>query len=185
MGMGEPMDNISNVLKACSIFTSGWGLAISPRNITVSTVGIIPGIEKFLYSSDCNLAVSLFSPFPEQRRAMVPAEMKYPVRNIIRLMKDFPVRKKRRLSIAYVMIENVNDTDGHLSELKSLLENTRIRVNLLTYHPSDSDQKRSSSHERMMFFKHNLVISGISASIRKSRGADISAACGLLATGLK
>jgi 23S rRNA (adenine2503-C2)-methyltransferase len=185
MGMGEPMDNISNVLKACCILTSGWGLALSPRNITVSTVGITPGIEKFLEGSDCNLALSLFSPFPEERKAMVPVEIKYPVRDIIWLLKGYPVRKKRRLSLAYVMIKDVNDTDRHLSGLKSLAENSRIRVNLLPYHPAGSDKKRSSSDERMMFFKHNLVISGVSASIRQSRGADISAACGLLATGLK
>ena len=185
MGMGEPMDNIENVLKACSILTSEWGLALSPRNITVSTVGITPGIITFLGSSECNLALSLFSPFSDERRTMIPAELKYPVKSIIEMLRSYPVKKKRRLSLAYVMIKDLNDTDRHLEELKSLVENTRIRVNLLPYHHAGDDMKRSSTPGRMMFFKHSMIVSGISASIRQSRGADISAACGLLAAGLQ
>ncbi len=185
MGMGEPLDNLDNVLKACEILTSEWGVSLSPRNITVSTVGITPGIEKFLAASECNLAVSLFSPFPHERKEMIPVEAKYPVKSILELLKPYPVRKNRRLSLAYVMIKALNDTDRHLSELKALVSGSGIRVNLLPYHPTGDDLKSSSSPERMMYFKHNLVVAGISASIRKSRGVDISAACGLLAAGLK
>ncbi len=184
MGMGEPMDNLDNVLKACEILTAGWGLSLSPRNITVSTVGITPGIERFLEASECNLTLSLFSPFAEERKMMIPVETKYPVKTIIELLRGYPLKKKRRLSLAYVMIKDLNDTDRHLAELKSLAGGSRIRINLLPFHPAGNDIKQSSSPERMMYFKHNLVISGISASIRKSRGTDISAACGLLATGL-
>jgi 23S rRNA (adenine2503-C2)-methyltransferase len=184
MGMGEPMDNLDNVLKACHILTSGWGLALSPRNVTVSTVGITPGIERFLEDSRCNLALSLFSPFSIERKAMIPAEVRYPVKNILELLKHYPVRKDRRLSVAYVMIKGMNDTERHLSELKSLLVGSGIRVNLLPYHPTGKDLHVSSPPDRMIYFKHNLVISGISASIRKSRGVDISAACGLLAANL-
>jgi 23S rRNA (adenine2503-C2)-methyltransferase len=182
MGMGEPMDNLDNVLKACEILTAGWGLSLSPRNITVSTVGITPGIERFLEASECNLTLSLYSPFSEERKMMIPVENKYPVRTIIELLRNYPVKKKRRISLAYVMIKDLNDTDRHLSELKSLTGGSRIRINLLPFHPAGTDIKKSSPPERMMFFKHNMVISGISASIRKSRGADISAACGLLAS---
>jgi len=181
MGMGEPMDNLENVLKACSIMTAEWGLAISPRNITVSTVGIMPGVKQFLQRSDCNLTLSLYSPFPPERRKTIPAENQYPVQTIIDLMKSYHIKKKRRLSLAYVMVRDLNDTDSHLEELKSILKGSDIRVNLLHYHPSLNDQKSSSSDERILFFKHNLIVSGISASIRKSRGTDISAACGLLA----
>jgi 23S rRNA (adenine2503-C2)-methyltransferase len=185
MGMGEPMDNLGNVLKACSIITSEWGMAISPRNVTISTVGITTGIKVFLEQSDCNIAVSLFSPFADERSRIIPAERKYPVREIIEILRNYPVIKKRRFSIAYVMIKDVNDTDRHLDELKAMLGGSNIRVNLLPYHPVKGDPNVSSSDERMFYFKHNLVISGISASIRTSRGADISAACGLLASGLK
>jgi 23S rRNA (adenine2503-C2)-methyltransferase len=185
MGMGEPMDNLENVLKACSIITAEWGLAISSRNVTVSTVGLKPHVEQFLQRSDCNLTLSLYSPFSTERREIIPVENKYPVQDIIEMMKNFPLKKKRRLSLAYIMIKNLNDTDSHLEGLKSILKGSKIRVNLLSYHPGNNDKNCSSPAERMQFFKHNLIISGISASIRKSRGADISAACGLLAAGLK
>ena len=184
MGMGEPMDNFEEVIKASKILVSDWGLSIGSRNITVSTVGILPGMMEFLKRSDCNLTLSLYSPFPEERRKVIPAEIRYPARNLVDLMKTFPLERKRRLSIAYVMIMNINDSDRHLVALKELLRDTPIRVNLLPYHKLNDDPNRSSTEERMQFFKHELVISGISASIRKSRGEDISAACGLLASGL-
>jgi 23S rRNA (adenine2503-C2)-methyltransferase len=181
MGMGEPMDNLENVVKACSIITAEWGLAISSRNVTVSTVGILPGVEQFLQKSDCNMTLSLYSPFPEERKSNIPVEYNFPVSSIIDLMKKIELKKKRRLSIAYVMVRNVNDSDNHLEGIKSLLKGSDIRVNLIPYHPVMNDQKTASSAYRMQFFKHSLVVSGISASIRKSRGTDISAACGLLA----
>jgi len=185
MGMGEPLDNLENVLKACTILTAEWGLSISPKNITVSTVGIMPEVEQFLLRSACNLTLSLFSPFSYEREKVVPAERLYPAAVIVEIMKKSPVKKKRRLSIAYIMVKNLNDADDHLEELKTMLKDSAIRVNLLSYHPVPDDQNSSSSAERMQYFKHNLVVSGISASIRKSRGKDISAACGLLAAGLK
>lgn len=184
MGMGEPMDNLENVLKACEIITAEWGLSVSPANVTVSTVGITPSIESFLNQSSCNLTLSLYSPFPEERILMIPAERKYPVLTIIEILKNYPLKKKRRVTAAYMMIENVNDSDRHLEGLKILLKGSDIRVNLLPYHQSKGDIINSSSAEKMQYFKHSLVISGISASVRKSRGTDISAACGLLASGL-
>jgi len=185
MGMGEPMDNLENVLKATSIMTAEWGMAISPRNISVSTVGIMPAVSLFLEKSRCNLTLSLYSPFEEERISVIPAEKKYPAIKIIRIMKSYPLQKKRRFSIAYVMMKDVNDTDRHLRGIKTMLAGSGIRVNILPYHPVKNDINASSSDERMQYFRHDLVISGISASVRKSRGADISAACGLLATGLK
>ncbi len=185
MGMGEPMDNIGAVLKSCEIITSQWGLSISPGNVTVSTVGITPGIEAFLDRSECNLTVSLYSPFEEERVKVIPAEKKYPVHEIIEIMRKYPLKKKRRLSLAYVMIKNINDSDRHLDGLKKLVNGSKIRINIIPYHSGRDDKNISSSDERMQYFKHNLVVSGISASIRKTRGADISAACGLLASGFK
>ncbi len=185
MGMGEPMDNLENVLKACEIITAGWGMALSPESVTVSTVGITPGVELFLRRSECNLTLSLFSPFPNERKRLVPAEKIYPANKIIEIMNSYPIKKKRRLTLAYIMIKDINDSDIHLQELKALLSGSKIRVNLLPFHRLPGDLNESSSAERMQFFKHNLVISGILASIRKSRGEDISAACGLLASGFK
>ena len=183
MGMGEPMDNLENVLKACKIITAEWGLALSSRNITVSTVGILPGIKEFLKTSDCNLTFSLYSPFTDERIKNVLIEKLYPFHKILDIMTHFKARKGRRLSIAYIMIKDVNDTDSHLNELISILRGSSVRVNLIPYHSHFTHLYLSSSEERMKYFKHNLVISGISASIRKSRGTDISAACGLLAAG--
>jgi 23S rRNA (adenine2503-C2)-methyltransferase len=185
MGMGEPMDNIDNVLKACNILEAQWGFALSPRNITVSTVGITPGVKCFLQKSKCNLALSLYSPFPEERYLTVPSEKKYPANQIIQMMKDHKSDSKRRFSVAYIMMRDTNDTEKHLEGLKALLQGSAIRINLIPYHAIPGDDNISSSPERMQYFKHELVISGISASIRKSKGIDVSAACGLLASGLK
>jgi len=183
MGMGEPMDNPENVLKACEIITAQWGLSLSSRNVTVSTIGIRPAIDRFLERSDCNLTLSLHSPFSSERSMIIPAERKYPAYELIQIMKDFRLKKGRRLSVAYVMINGFNDSDDHLRELITMLSGSHIRVNLLPYHSAPDDLMRSSSSEKMQYFKHNLIISGISASVRKSRGEDISAACGLLAAG--
>jgi 23S rRNA (adenine2503-C2)-methyltransferase len=184
MGMGEPLDNLDNVLRACSIINAEWGLAISPRNVTVSTVGLLEGVGRFLQQSECNLTLSLYSPFEEERKMAIPAENSNPMLRITELLKSFPVKKKRRISIAYVMLREFNDTDSHLEALKALLRGSAVRVNLLPYHPVPGNQHTSSSLERMQFFKHSLMMAGISASIRNSRGKDISAACGLLASGL-
>jgi 23S rRNA (adenine2503-C2)-methyltransferase len=185
MGMGEPLDNIDEVLKACNILTSQWGLAISPRNITVSTVGLAEGVKRFLNESDCNLTLSLFSPFPDERASVVPAEKLNPAGNIIGLMRAYRLRKKRRFTVAYVMISGLNDTDRHLHELSALLKGTSIRVNLLPYHQTGLEKYCSSDISKMNHFRQGLFLSGIYASVRRSRGADISAACGLLASGLK
>lgn len=184
MGMGEPMDNLDNVLKACEILTAEWGLAISKRNVTVSTVGITPQVRRFLKESECNLTLSLHSPFSEERKKATPAENIYPAGEIIRIMKDFPLLNKRRLTIAYVMIKDFNDTDNHLNELIRILTGSKIKINLLSYHQDYGAAHMSSDEARIQYFKHSLVTSGVSASIRKSRGEDISAACGLLAARL-
>jgi 23S rRNA (adenine2503-C2)-methyltransferase len=182
MGMGEPMDNVGNVLKACEIMSAEWGMSISSKNITVSTVGITDRIEHFLANSRANLALSLYSPFPEERAQMIPVEKKFPASRIIDIMATYSA--SRRMSIAYIMIRGINDTNQHLEGLKALVSKKGIRINLLPYHPLPGDYYISSPPEIIQHFKHELVISGISASIRKSRGADISAACGLLASGL-
>jgi 23S rRNA (adenine2503-C2)-methyltransferase len=184
MGMGEPMDNLNNVLKACEILTASWGLALGSHNITVSSVGITPAVKKFLKNSDCNFTLSFHSPFSEDRKELVPIENRYPAGEIIRIMKNLNVKRGRRLTLAYIMVEGLNDSDLHLMELIKLLGGTKIRVNLLPLHEIHGDPQKASSDERIQLFKHSLITAGISASIRKSRGSDISAACGMLAAGL-
>lgn len=183
MGMGEPMDNIDEVLLGCKILTSQWGLAFSSRNITVSTVGLAPGITRYLEESDCNLTLSLFSPFPDERSGAVPVERVYPAREIIEIIKSSDRKRKRRFTVAYMMIKDINDTPAHLEELIKLLIGSIIRVNLLPYHSLPGDRFVSSGSDIMENFRKRLLEKGISASVRKSRGEDISAACGLLANG--
>ena len=181
MGMGEPLDNVDEVIKAINIFTAEWGLALGSANITVSTVGIIPGISKILKATSCNLTLSLVSPIPGERVALVPAEKIYPAAEVISIMKSAPPANKRRFTIAYMMIDGVNDSDTHLEALTQLTAGSSVRVNLLKYHPHGDLPFRPSSADKMDHFRVRLLASGISASIRRSRGEDISAACGMLA----
>jgi 23S rRNA (adenine2503-C2)-methyltransferase len=181
MGMGEPMDNLDNVLKSCEILTAQWGLALSPRNVTISTTGILSGVKRFLEESDCNLTLSLHSPFSAERAKIIPAESKHPFADLLSEIKSAKLKKGRRLSVAYMMIDGVNDSEEYLEELISVLKSLGIRVNLLPFHKTPNSVLNPSPYERIQYFKHSLVCAGVSASIRKSRGGDISAACGLLA----
>ncbi len=181
MGMGEPGDNIEEVIKAYNIITAEWGLAIGRNRVTVSTVGVTPAVKRLLEETECNLTLSLYSPFSEERREVMPAESAWPYKETLVLMKAFKADRNRRLTVAYVMIRGKNDTERHLEELNRLLTGTRIRVNLLPYHQVENDSDCSSDAETMMRFKHLLVTSGVGASVRKSRGGDIAAACGMLA----
>ncbi len=180
MGMGEPLDNLSAVIKAIEILTAEWGLATGHSNITVSTVGILPAVKEFLSATRCNLTLSLISPISEERIKMVPAERIYPAAEIVRLMKEASLSKRRRFTIAYMMLEDINDSERHLRELINLIRGSAIRVNLLTYHSHGDMSFRPSGRERMEQFRNGLLAAGISASVRKSRGEDIAAACGML-----
>jgi 23S rRNA (adenine2503-C2)-methyltransferase len=180
MGMGEPLDNTTEVIRAIEILTAEWGIAIASANITVSTVGIIPGIEKLLTATRCNLTLSLVSPISSERAQLVPAERIYPATAIINLMKNAPPARKRRFTVAYMMLSGINDTDSHLKALIDLIKGSALRVNLLKYHPHGDLNFSSSPATRMDHFRKSLLDAGIQASIRKSRGEDISAACGML-----
>lgn len=181
MGMGEPGDNIEEVIKAVSILTAEWGLAAGSGKVTVSTVGVTPLVKRLLDETVCNITLSLHSPFSEERLTVIPTEAIWPFAETLQLMKDAGNRGKRRFTVAYVMIEGKNDSDRHLEELKRLLSGTGIRVNILPYHPLKDDDDRSSDNSTMMRFKHLLVTAGIGASVRRSRGTDIAAGCGMMA----
>jgi 23S rRNA (adenine2503-C2)-methyltransferase len=181
MGMGEPGDNIDEVIKACRIFTAGWGLAAGRSRVTVSTVGVTPSVIRLLTETECNITLSLHSPFPVERSRVIPAEARWPFTETLDLLRNYDNRRKRRFTVAYVMIRGKNDSDRHLEEMKRLLTGTGIRVNLLPYHPLEGDDATGSDDSVMARFKHELVISSISASVRRSRGEDIAAACGMLA----
>ena len=182
MGMGEPFDNLEQVLKSIEILTSDWGFAISPRRITVSTIGIIPGIFTFLEKSEAHLAVSLHTPFSAERRKLVPAEAAYPIEKVIAEIKHWDFGRQRRISFEYIIFENLNDSPQHVNELAKLLSGLKCRINLIRFHSVPEISLKSPSDKTVQDFKDALNRAGIFTTIRTSRGEDIYAACGLLST---
>lgn len=182
MGMGEPMDNLANVLASLEILTSEWGYGMSPSRVTVSTVGLVPAMLEFLESSRCHLAVSMHSPFEDERRRLMPVESVYPLAAVLEALRTHPLRRRRRVSFEYIMFDGVNDTDRHAREVAKVLEGIRCRVNLIPFHPIPGTPLAPSSREKMEHFEGELKRRGILTTIRQSRGQDIAAACGMLST---
>ncbi|MGQ1891558.1 23S rRNA (adenine(2503)-C(2))-methyltransferase RlmN [Thermophagus sp. OGC60D27] len=182
MGMGEPMDNIDNVLKSLEIFTSEWGMGWSPRRINVSTIGVEPAMRRFIDESDAHLAISLHSPFNEERRRLMPIEQVYPVETVIEALREYDFGRQRRISFEYIMFQGVNDTMAHVKGLTKLLNGLRCRINLIRFHPIPETPLRGTSEDKMRWFADELNKKGLIITIRRSRGEDIFAACGLLST---
>ncbi len=182
MGMGEPFDNLEEVLKSIDILTSDWGLAMSPRRITVSTIGIIPAMLTFLEKSNAHLAVSLHTPFDEEREKLMPVQVAYPIKEVVDEIKNWDFGRQRRISFEYIMFDGLNDTPRHINELSRLLSGIQCRINLIRFHPIPGTPLQSSSEETINEFKENLNNKGIFTTVRASRGEDIYAACGLLST---
>lgn len=182
MGMGEPLDNLSNLLLAIEIMTSDYGLAWSPKRITVSTVGLIPAMKTFLEQTDCHLAVSLHAAFAEQRFELMPVERPFPMLKLLEELKKFDFSHQRRLSFEYIMFDGKNDTPRHAAELVKQLRGLPCRVNLIRFHAIPDVPLQSSNEVRMKAFRDRLSANGIICTIRRSRGEDIAAACGMLST---
>lgn len=182
MGMGEPFDNLDEVLKSIQILTSDWGYGWSPRRITVSTIGIIPAMKRFLDESEAHLAVSLHSPFEEERKSLMPIEQVYPLPEVLKVIRDFDWGRQRRISFEYIMFKDVNDTPRHVKELVKLLGGLRTRLNLIRFHPIPDTPLTGTEDKRLLEFKDELNKRGVLTTIRASRGQDIYAACGLLST---
>lgn len=182
MGMGEPLDNLDNVLESLEILTSSYGYGMSPTRITVSTVGLLPAMERFLDTSRCHLAVSLHSPFDEERRSLMPVQNVHPMKDVLAVLRERAVRGQRRVSFEYIMFSGVNDSPRHAAELVRILNGIRCRVNLIPFHPVPGAPLTPSPPEAMESFKKILNDKGVLATIRQSRGLDIAAACGLLST---
>lgn len=182
MGMGEPMDNLDNVLRALEILTADYGYAWSPKRITVSTVGLRKGLRRFIEESDCHLAISLHTPVPEQRAELMPAERAYSITDMVNLLHDYDFSHQRRLSFEYIMFKGVNDTLQYAEALVRLLRGLDCRVNLIRFHAIPGVDLEGSSMDRMIAFRDYLTQHGIFSTIRASRGEDIFAACGMLST---
>ena len=182
MGMGEPFDNLKELMKSLEILTAEYGLGMSPRRITVSTIGIIPGMREFLNNSNCHLAVSLHSPFEEERKYLMPVENVYSLGQVIDELKSYDIGRQRRISFEYIMFKDMNDTPRHVRELVSLLGGIRCRINLIRFHAIPGVPLQSSDNIKMEQFKEALNKKGLFTTIRQSRGEDIYAACGMLST---
>lgn len=226
MGEGEPMDNIDHVLRALNVLTSDWGLAWSPKRITVSTVGILKAsplpspdgkgeqkisLQRFLEETDCHLAISLHNPHPEERAAIMPAERLTPISHVLDLVRQYDWSKQRRLSFEYICWAGVNDDIAHAKQLLRLVSGLPCRVNLIRFHqtsdtqasPKDSNLQTlkqaqraqtsyqsqpsfpASDEQRMIAFRDYLSAHGVTCTIRRSRGEDILAACGMLVNALQ
>ena len=182
MGMGEPLNNYDSLMRSLDIITGEWGLGWSPTRVTVSTCGVIPNLKRFLAESKCNLAISMHSPFHDERLKIMPIEKNYPIKEVIHLVKQHDWRGQRRLSFEYIVFKDLNDTKDHVKELARLLGSLRCRVNLIRYHAVPGIALKSPNNDTMTWFRDALNDKGIIATIRASRGQDIDAACGLLST---
>lgn len=182
MGMGEPLDNWDNVRAALEVITAPWGLGWSPTRITLSTIGVLPALERFMVETKVHLAVSLHNPFDDQRAEMMPVQNKYSVSEIIEFLGHQDFAHQRRLSFEYIMFEGLNDSESHLHELVRLLRPLKCRVNLIRFHSIPDSPYRGSGDSVISFFNRSLNDSGVITTTRNSRGEDIFAACGMLAT---
>ena len=182
MGMGEPLDNLDEVLKALHIMTAPYGLGWSPKRITLSTVGLRKGLKRYIEESDCHLAISLHNPISIQRAELMPAERAYPIEEIVDLLHNYDFSKQRRLSFEYIMFKGLNDTENYAQELLALLRGLQCRINLIRFHAIPGVELQGSDMEHMIAFRDYLTSHGLFTTIRASRGEDIFAACGMLST---
>lgn len=181
MGMGEPLDNVDSVFRAVEVLTSDWGFGWSPKRITLSTIGVLPNLKRFLDECRCHLAVSLHNPFPDERAEMMPVQKAYAASEVVRLVRQYDFSGQRRVSFEYTMFAGFNDDKVHADALVRLLRGLECRVNLIRFHKIPDFPYESSSDAVMEMFRDRLNSNGITCTIRSSRGEDIFAACGMLA----
>lgn len=182
MGMGEPFDNLDEVLKSTEILTAEWGYAMSPRRVTVSSIGIVPALRRFLNESKCNLAISVHTPFDQERQQLMPVQMAYPIKDVVDEIRSFDFDRQRKLSFEYIVFGGLNDTPEHVKEMTRLFNGIRSHVNLIRFHPIPGTPLQKTDEQRLQYFKDALNQKGILTTVRASRGQDIYAACGLLST---
>ena len=182
MGMGEPLDNTDNVLRALDILTAEWGFGWSPTRITLSTAGVVPELRRLLDSTKVHLAVSLHNPFHEERAAIMPVERAWPVAEVAAILRRYDFTHQRRVSFEYIVMSGLNDSPRHIRELCRLLDGIKCRINLIRFHKIPGSPYFSPDDAAMVRLRDTLTAKGIQTTIRASRGEDIQAACGLLST---
>ena len=197
MGEGEPMDNLENVLRSLNAMTSPWGCAWSPKRITVSSVGLLQQpnskfkiqnsklLQRFLDESECHLAISLHNPFATERQQVMPIEKAQHLSDVISLLRQYDWSHQRRISFEYICWGGVNDTPKHANELLRLLKGLDCRINLIRFHAGVNQDFPGSDQRQMEWLRDYLTAHGITTTIRRSRGEDILAACGMLVNALQ
>ena len=185
MGMGEPLDNIDNLMRTLDILTSEWGMAWSPTRITVSTAGVARTLPRLLDESKVHIAVSLHNPFPEERKEIMPIENSYSIREVCDILRRYDFTHQRRVSFEYIVLEGMNCSFRHIKELSRLLDGIKCRINLIRFHKIPDSPFFSPELEKIIEFRDTLTKRGIQTTLRASRGEDIEAACGLLSTAEK
>ena len=181
MGMGEPLDNYDTVHRVIEVLTAPWGFAWSPKRITLSTIGVLPALRRFLDAERCHLAVSLHNPFPEERLSVMPAQKAWDIRDVIALIRQYDFSGQRRVSFEYTMFAGFNDDKRHADALIRLLRGLDCRVNLIRFHQIPDFPYGCASEPTLEAFRDRLNNHQILCTIRTSRGEDILAACGMLA----
>ena len=182
MGMGEPLDNLDEVLKVLEVLTAPYGYGWSPKRITLSSIGLRKGLQRFIEECDCHLAISLHSPVPSQRLDLMPAERAFSITEIVDLLKNYDFSRQRRLSFEYIVFKGVNDSLIYAKELVKLLRGVDCRINLIRFHAIPGVDLEGTDMEAMVTFRDYLTSHGVFSTIRASRGEDIFAACGMLST---
>jgi len=183
MGMGEPLANYDEVRAALGILTADWGHGISPRRITVSTVGLAPLIPVIVRETRVNLAVSLHATTDAQRERLVPPARRHSLAELMAACRAVPLPRRKRITFEYVMLAGENDADADARRLVALLHGLRAKVNLIPFNAFPGTSFRPTSPDRVRTFQRMLLAQGVSATVRETRGADIQAACGQLAGG--
>ncbi len=180
MGMGEPMDNIDAVIDSIRVMTEPWGLAWSPKRITVSSIGRIKELRRLLDTTNVNVAISVHSPFAEERLRLMPVEKAFPVAEVMSMLREYDFSHQRRLSVEYIMWRGLNDDMRHADALARLIRGMHCRVNLIRFHAIPGVELQPCNERTMVAFRERLNQLGVTATIRASRGEDIMAACGML-----
>lgn len=181
MGMGEPLLNYDNVVKAMSLMRHDEGYMLPRRRVTLSTSGVVPNIERLAKDSDVSLALSLHAPNDELRNQLVPINKKYPLELLLKTCQEYVApRPRARVTMEYVMLRGVNDSIEHAKQLAKILKTVPCKINLIPFNPfPGADYERSASPD-ILAFRNFLVNAGYVVTIRKTRGSDIAAACGQL-----
>jgi 23S rRNA (adenine2503-C2)-methyltransferase len=184
MGMGEPLANYAALVQAIEVLTADWGVGVSARRVTVSTVGLVPAMERLMRDTSVNLAVSLTATTDAQRERLMPIDRRYPLETLMAMCRALPIPQRRRITFEYVMLAGVNDALDDAARLVRLLHGIRCKVNLIPFNPFPDAGFSGSAPATILRFQEALRQAGVHATIRHSRGRDIQAACGQLATQL-